>query len=154
MHGRIETRKIWITESLNEHLSFPHVGQTFAIERKSIDKKTGKTSIEIAYGITSKTSEQADAAKVLDTNRKLWGIESHHSIIDWNFNEDRSRIRIGYGSENCTRLRRFVTGVIKSKKLAGSVAQKMRQLNLNTRLTLDYLCMTQNSQAANINQVI
>jgi len=150
-HGRIDTRKIWITESLNGYLNFPHVGQAFAIERESIDKKTGKTSIEIAYGITSKTSEQADAAKVLETNRKHWGIESHHYIIDWNFNEDRSRIRTGYGPENCTRLRRFVTGVIKSKNLAGSVAQKMRQLNRNTRLALDYLCMTQNSQIANIN---
>lgn len=154
MHGRIDTRKIWITESLNTYVNFPHVGQVFAIERESINKKTGEVSKEMAYGITSKTSDQADAKKVLETNRKHWGIESHHYIIDWNFDEDRSTIRTGYGPENCTRLRRFVIGVIKSKNLSNSVAQKMRQLNKNTRLVFDYLCMPKNSQISNVNAAI
>lgn len=153
-HGRIDTRKIWITESLNRYVNFPYVGQAFAIERESINKKTGKVSTELVYGITSKTNDQANAAQVLKTNREHWGIESHHYIIDWNFDEDRSTIRTGHGPENCTRLRRFAVGVIKSKKLAGSVAQKMRQLNRNTRLVFDYLCMTKNSQLANSNAAI
>lgn len=48
-HGRIETRKIWVTTELNNYLSFPHVGQAFVIERESINKKTGKHSKDIAY---------------------------------------------------------------------------------------------------------
>lgn len=40
-HGRIETRKIWVTTALNHYLNFPHVQQTFMIGRESIDKKTG-----------------------------------------------------------------------------------------------------------------
>ena len=48
-HGRIETRKIWITTLLNEYLNFPHVGQAFVIERERINKKTGKSSKELAY---------------------------------------------------------------------------------------------------------
>jgi hypothetical protein len=32
---------------------FPHVGQAFAIERDTIEKKSGKQSHEVAYGITS-----------------------------------------------------------------------------------------------------
>jgi hypothetical protein len=43
-----------------------------------------------------------------------------------------------------TRLRRFAISVIKSKGVR-SVAQKMRQLNKNTRLVFDYLRMTTNS---------
>ena len=35
-HGRIETRKIWTTTDLNGYLNFPHVGQAFAIDRKSV----------------------------------------------------------------------------------------------------------------------
>jgi len=31
-HGRIETRKIWLTTELNEYLDFPYVGQIFMIE--------------------------------------------------------------------------------------------------------------------------
>jgi len=144
-HGRIETRKIWITSALNGYLDFPHVGQAFAIERERIEKKSGKRSHEIAYGITSRPQKQADARRVLDTNRGHWVIEnSCHYILDWNYDEDRCRIRTGHGPENITRLRRFAIGLIKSKGVR-SVAQKMRQLNKNTRLVFDYLRMTTNS---------
>ena len=146
-HGRIEIRKIWTSTELNDYLNFPFVGQAFVIQRESTDKKSGKSSCEIAYGITSRSPKQADAQRILKTNRGHWSIEnSCHYIIDWNFNEDRSRIRTGYGPENITRLRRFAIGVIKSKG-ARSVAQKMRQLNRNVRLVFDYLRMTKNSCA-------
>ena len=146
-HGRIETRKIWTTTELNDYLDFPHVGQAFLIERHSIKKKSGIRSCEIAYGITSRTPEQADPQRVLNVNRGHWSIEnSCHYIIDWNYDEDRSRIRTGYGPENITRLRRFAIGVIKSKKIL-SVAQKMRELTRNVRLVFDYLRMTKNSCA-------
>jgi predicted transposase YbfD/YdcC len=144
-HGRIEIRKIWTTTELNSYLDFPHVGQAFVIERQSTDKKTGKRSCEIAYGITSRTPEQADPERVLNVNRGHWTIEnSCHYIIDWNYDEDRGRIRTGYGPENITRLRRFAIGVIKSQKIR-SVAQKMRELTRNVRLVFDYLRMTTNS---------
>jgi len=147
-HGRIETRKIWITSALNGYLDFPHVGQAFAIERERIEKKSGKRSLEIAYGITSRPPAQADARHVLDTNRGHWSIEnSCHYILDWNYDEDRCRIRTGHGPENVTRLRRFAISVIKSKGVS-NVAQKMRQLNKNTRLVFDYLRMTTNSCVA------
>lgn len=145
-HGRIEVRSIWITTELNEYLDFPHVGQAFVIERRSTKKKGGKTTCDIAYGITSR--RHTDAKRVLKVNRDHWTIEnSCHYILDWNYDEDRSRIRTGYGPENITRLRRFAIGVIKSKG-ARSVAQKMRELTLNVRLVFDYLRMTENSCAA------
>jgi len=144
-HGRIEIRKIWVTNSLNKYLDFPHVGQAFTIQRNVINKKTKKTSQETIYGITSKTIKQASPREVLKANRGHWCVESHHYIIDWNFDEDRSTIRTGYGPENCTRLRRFAIGLIKLKKLKISIAQKMRELNWNKRLVFDYLFMTKNS---------
>jgi predicted transposase YbfD/YdcC len=146
-HGRIETRRIWTTTALNSYLDFPHVAQAFAIERITIDKKTGKPSHDIAYGITSRPPTQADAQRLLEINRGHWSIEnSCHYILDWNYDEDRCRIRTGHGPENITRLRRFAISVIKSKSVL-SVAQKMRQLNRNTRLVFDYLRMTTNSCA-------
>jgi|TARA_B100001971_G_scaffold211682_1_gene239944 predicted transposase YbfD/YdcC len=144
-HGRIEIRKIWTTTDLNGYLNFPHVGQAFVIQREFTHKKTGKHSCDIAYGITSRTPEQADPERVLITNRGHWSIEnSCHYIIDWNFDEDRSRIRKGYGPENITRLRRFAVGIIKSKG-ARSVPQKMRRLTRNMRAVFDYLRMTEKS---------
>ena len=54
--------------------------------------------------------------RILNTNRGHWSIEnSCHYVIDWNYDEDRSRIKNGYGPENITRLRRFAISVIKSK---------------------------------------
>lgn len=147
-HGRIEIRKIWTTTELNDYLDFPCVGQAFVIERQFIYKKTGKKSFEVAYGITSRTPKQADPPCVLKVNRGHWTIENCcHYIIDWNYDEDRGRIRTGHGPENITRMRRFAIGVIKSKKVR-SVARKMRELTRNVRLVFDYLRMTENSCAA------
>jgi len=143
-HGRITIRRIWTTTELNEYLDFPYVKQTFLVERKTIDKKTGKETRDLAYGITSRPPEQADAKHILVVNRGHWSIESCHYIIDWNYDEDRSRIRTGYGPENMTRLRRFAVSLLKSKKVK-SVAQKMRDLNKNTRAVFDYFKMTKNS---------
>lgn len=144
-HGRIETRKIWVTTELNSYLMFPYVGQAFMIERSVINQKSGKETRETAYGITSKTPDLADAAQILMDNRGHWCIEnSCHYVIDWNYNEDRSRIRTGYGPENVSRLRRFAIGIIKRKK-GSSVAQTMRRLNKNMRIVFDCLKMTLNS---------
>ena len=144
-HGRIETRNIWTTSDLNEYLNFPFVGQAFMIERITHHKKSGKVSRDVAYGITSKTPAQANPVEVLRDNREHWSIENGcHYIIDWNYDEDRSRIRKGYGPENISRLRRFAVGIIKAKKVP-SVAQKMRELTLNIRLVFDYLKMTRNT---------
>jgi predicted transposase YbfD/YdcC len=146
-HGRIETRKVWTTTELNDYLDFPYVGQAFIVERHCLEKKTGATSREIAYGLTSRPPEQADPQRVLKVNRGHWTIEnSCHYILDWNYDEDRSRIRTGYGPENITRLRRFAIGVIKSRGTR-SVAQTMRQLTRHVRLVFDYLQMTANSCA-------
>jgi predicted transposase YbfD/YdcC len=143
-HGRLETRKIWTTTELNGYLDFPHVGQAFVIERHRTNKKSGQHSLDIAYGLTSRPPQQADAQRVLQTNRGHWVIESCHHIIDWSYDEDRSRIRTGYGPENITRLRRFAIGVLRSKG-RGGVAEKMRRLTWNVRLVFDYLRMSENS---------
>jgi len=144
-HGREEIRRIWVTTELNEHLNFPHVGQAFKVERITLDRKTGEQSQVIAYGITSKTPELANAEQVLRDNRQHWTIEnSCHYILDWTFDEDRCRISKGYGPENMTRLRRFAIGLLKSKGIR-NVAQKMRQLSFSPRMVFDYLRMSGNT---------
>lgn len=114
-----------------------------------IQKKTGKRSLEVALGITSRTPQEASPQRVLEVNRGHWAIESVHYLIDWNFDEDRSRVRTGFGPENLTRLRRFAIGILKSfQKPSQSIAEMMRTLCFRTRLVFDYLRMTQNSAPA------
>ncbi len=143
-HGRLESRSIWTTTRLNTYLNFPYVGQAFAIERQSIEKKTGEVSTDIVYGLTDHTPESADAARLLVFNRGHWGVEAHHYILDWNWDEDRCTLRTGHGPENITRLRRFATGLIKSKS-RDSVAATIAKLARNVRRVFDYLRMTDNS---------
>jgi predicted transposase YbfD/YdcC len=143
-HGRLESRAIWTTTRLNDYLNFPYVGQAFTIERYVIEKKTGKISTETVYGLTDHAPESADAARLLSFNRGHWGVEAHHYILDWNWDEDRCTLRTGHGPENITRLRRFATGLIKSKS-CDSVAATIAKLARNVRRVFDYLRMTGNS---------
>ena len=60
-------------------------------ERKLRERVTGelKTTIEVVYGITDLTRDQADAERLLDFNRSHWGIENKiHHARDVTFGED------------------------------------------------------------------
>jgi len=144
-HGRIESRSIWTSTVLNDYLDFPFVGQIFALQRHTIDKKSGHETSEIVYGLTSHSPLSANAEQVLKFNRDHWGVESHHYMLDWNWNEDRCLIRKGHGPENITCLRRFATGLIKSIS-KDSVASTIKKLARNVRRVFDYLRMTDNSK--------
>ena len=143
-HGRIESRAVWTTTKLNGYLTFPHVGQAFLVERTVVHKKSGRTSVERAYGVTSHSPETADARRILELNRGHWTVEALHNVLDNAFDEDRCRIRTGHGPANTTRLRRFAVGVVRAHT-DECVAAAMRRLERNPRLVFDYLRMTRNS---------
>ena len=145
-HGRRERRSIWVSSELNDYLEFPGVGQVFAVRREIVEVRSGKKRSETVYGVTSLTAPAASPARLLELNRQHWTIEATHFILDWTFDEDRSRIRSGHGPENMTLLRRFAIGVIKARGLA--VAETMRRLARNPRRMLDFLGMTANAAHA------
>ncbi|MEA2113542.1 MAG: hypothetical protein U9P63_02705, partial [Patescibacteria group bacterium] len=91
--------------------------------------------------------EKSFSAKdILTINRGHWTIENCcHYPIDWNYDEDRSRIRKGAGPENMTRLRRFAVSLLQLKKNGKSIAEKMLYLLLNPRIVLTYLRIVDNS---------
>jgi len=124
------------------------------IQRQTVDKKSGKEGNEIVYGITSCTTEQKSAEQVLKDNRGHWKVESTHYIIDWNYDEDRSQIRTGYGPENMTWMRRFAIGILENKKQrkksTETMPEMMMKLLLNPRAMLDCLKMTGNSNRLSI----
>ena len=81
-HGRLESRAIRTTDRLNGHLTFPHVAQAFLIERTATGKKSGKTSVELAFGVASHSPDTADPRRLLELNRGHWKVESVHDILD------------------------------------------------------------------------
>ena len=76
------------------HLAWPGAAQVMRIERTR--EIAGKTSVEIAYFVTSLTAAEADPKRLLDLVRAHWGIENKlHWRRDASMNEDRCRVRAG-----------------------------------------------------------
>ena len=56
----------------------------------------GKTTVEVAYGVTSLGPDEADAARLLDLVREPWRIENClHYVRDVTLGEDACRVRKG-----------------------------------------------------------
>lgn len=92
-HGRLETRELRSTMMADGFSQWPSVQQIFHIRRERTI--CTKHSTEDVYGITSLSSNAADAARLLEITRSHWGIENKlHHVRDTTFNEDRGRVRI------------------------------------------------------------
>jgi predicted transposase YbfD/YdcC len=102
-HGRIETRKCWVstdTEWLDQKEKWKGIKSLIRIESERVIE--GKSSIEVHYYISSL---EAKPHEFLEAVRAHWGVESMHWILDVAFLEDACRIRRGNGPENFNVLR-------------------------------------------------
>jgi len=89
-HGRIETRRLSVSRESAAHLNWPGVAQLCRIERTR--ESAGKISREIAYAVTSLTSERAGPKDLLALWRDHWRIENTlHWRRDVILREDASR---------------------------------------------------------------
>jgi len=99
---------------LNDYLDFPHCGQVFKIHRERLLLKAGKTEKETIFGITSLTPEKATPERLLQINRKHWGIENRsHYVRDVTFDEDRQQVRSKTGPQMLACLRNFAISLIR-----------------------------------------
>jgi predicted transposase YbfD/YdcC len=97
------------------HLDWPGAAQAVRIERHRHVK--GRTSVEIAYLITSLTTEEAGPERLLELNRAHWAIENKlHHVRDVTLNEDRCRVRTG--ARSLATLRNTVLFLIRKRGLA------------------------------------
>ena len=113
-HGRLEVRRIWTSEAVKDYVRFPYVAQAVMIERERTLLKTGQTSREVVYLVTSLSRERADAARLLELNRGHWSIENRlHYVRDWSFDEDRCAIRSGSLPWVMATLRNLAVGLLR-----------------------------------------
>jgi predicted transposase YbfD/YdcC len=111
-HGRVETRRYWMTERIPSELrriqwkALRSMGKVEATRTVN-----GKTSTECRYYISSLP---ADAEQLAEAVRGHWGIENAmHWVLDVAFREDESRIRAGHAASNMGIVRRIALNLLK-----------------------------------------
>ena len=138
-HGRVEARRVWVMSdvaALGEGLLslWPGLAGGSVVRVESVRQDLGDfpgpdrpagVSVERRYFITSHDAASAgvdgpDAlARFLGEGiRGHWGIENGlHWCLDVAMREDDSRIRVGHGAENFSRLRRIALNKLKRWEL-------------------------------------
>ena len=113
-HGRIEARRIAARDLLPDTLApFPEARQAFRVVRERTDAKTGETSAETAYGITSVPAGRAGPERLLAWNRGHWQVENaNHYRRDASMGEDAARFRAGHSPANHAALNNIVLAVV------------------------------------------
>lgn len=111
----------------------------FCVHRHTREVKSGTVREETAYGVTSLTPEQADAARINELARGHWEIENRsHWVRDVTFDEDRSQVRTQSGPQALACLRNLAIGCL---RLAGwtNIASAVRAFARNHLLPLTLL---------------
>ncbi len=101
-HGRAESRSVKVIDLDGHRIQalFPHVQRAIKVVRRRRERRTGRTSTEIVYAVTSLTYRQAAPELLALWIQGHWGIENRvHHVRDVTQGEDASRIRAGAGPE-------------------------------------------------------
>jgi hypothetical protein len=140
-HGRREERTLRTTSTLTLHQKWPGLAQGFELTRQRTVK--GETTVEVVYGITSLTAEEADARRLLQLTRGHWGIENRlHYVRDVTLGEDGCRVRKGSAPQVLAAVRNAVIHLLTGVD-APSYAAAIRRLNNHPEEALALLDLPQ-----------
>ena len=143
--GRREVRSIKVTSALCGYLQqdWPGVAQVAQLTRTITTKKTGKTTVEVVYIITTLSRQQASAERLLELVRGHWSIENgSHYVRDVTFAEDRSRLRTGKAPQILATLRNLVITLI-HRHGSSQIASTRRSLSSHPERAFAWLLVEQ-----------
>lgn len=128
-----------MSTELQGYLNFPHAVQVFRIHRETTRLKTGKVTVEDAYGVTSLTRQQATPKRLLWLVRDHWHIENKlHYVRDRTYDEDHSQVRTGNGPRAMATIRNLSISLLRLVGWA-NIAQATRHYARDSRRTLALL---------------
>jgi len=118
-HGRIETRRYWITDKISwlpQAKNWPGLTSVGMVEYEQIEKATGETQVERRCFISSLEAKAEPFAQAV---RMHWGIENGlHWCLDVGFNEDACRVRKDVAPENFAIIRHIAMNLLKQESTA------------------------------------
>jgi predicted transposase YbfD/YdcC len=113
-HGRLESREITVSSLLCGSSSWPGLKQVFMLERRRKELKSAQEGVEVVYGLTSLTREEASPDRLLDLVRTYWGIENGlHGRRDTTFQEDNCRMTKGNTGRIMASLNNLAIGLLR-----------------------------------------
>jgi predicted transposase YbfD/YdcC len=99
-HGRLETRTLECLTAGCEDWHWPDSAQVIQRTCERRVRRSGKSSCEVSYGVTSLTADDARAADLERLWRGHWTIENRkHYVRDVTLGEDRQQMHRGNAPE-------------------------------------------------------
>jgi predicted transposase YbfD/YdcC len=138
--GRVEKRTITVMNDEDGFINWPGLRQVFKLERKVTVLRTGESTYEVAYGITSAPRERANADNLLEWTRHHWGIENGlHYRRDVTLKEDTTRMSSSPQANVVATINNFIVGLA-GKLGFSNLSNMLRIADAKINLALyDYL---------------
>lgn len=141
-HGRIEERRCHVTDDIqwlrDRHPQWPDMRAIVAITATRTDKKTGQTSTETRFYITSLPP---DPHRLLAVVRCHWSIENNlHWMLDVTFGEDACQTRNANAALAFSSLRKLALFFLKSAPAKIPIKRKIKKACANNSFLLSCLC--------------
>jgi predicted transposase YbfD/YdcC len=117
-HGRIETRRAWVTDQLDDWLDESQRSRWAGLRSVAVVEALREVppkpvaEVERRYFISSLGG--TDAARMAECVRGHWSVENKlHWVLDVSFAEDQARHRKDHSAENFSRLRRIALNLLR-----------------------------------------
>lgn len=133
-HGRIETRRYWVTSDVDwlDKALWKGLSSIVMVQRERYVE--GATSVETSYYVTSLKGSAESIARAV---RGHWGIEnSLHWVLDIAFREDESRIRKDHAPANFAVMRHMALNLLRQET---SSRRSIKTKRLKAGWDTDYL---------------
>lgn len=115
-HGRLELRTLERLTVLNSYLAWPGVAQVLRRTCRRTRLRTGQTTVQVRYAITSLTPKQVSLPQLATLWRNHWTIENKvHYVRDVSLGEDAARMRSGHAVESLAALRNAVMALLRAE---------------------------------------